>query len=101
MTHSPETVPRGILQCFTHFGYRNGLRIRGSEAGRDYQDLSSESFSRTMSKHFVGESVTCSIISAIEKKLGIKEGAGIKIFRQNYFVSQYRNISKMILSVFH
>ena len=67
LTRSPEKVLTGILQCFTHFGYRNGLRIGGGEAGRDYQNISSESFCRTMSKQFVGESVGVSIISAIEK----------------------------------
>ena len=92
MTHSTEKNPMGIHHCFAHFGYRNGLRISGGEARRDYQHESSKTICR--------ESVSVSMISAIEK-LGMKEGAGITILRRIFFVSQYRNISKRIFSVFH
>ena len=39
----------------------------GSKAGSGYHDTSSKMFCRTVPKNFVGDSVSVSIISALEK----------------------------------
>ena len=67
LSHSTETFRKGILQCFIKFGCRKSLWIRGGEGGREYQDIPSKIFCRTVPKKFVGESFSNSINSGIEK----------------------------------
>ena len=57
-----------------------------------YQDFPSEIFCLTVPKKIVGEPSRVSLISGIEKFYA-SEGY-VTIFRRNFFVSQYRNISK-------
>ena len=69
--HSTETFPRGTLLCCVseNFRQRNSFWIRGG-----YQEFPSKTFCFTVPKNFVGESFSVSLISGIEKMLGIRGG---------------------------
>ena len=71
-----------------NFRKRKSLWIRGGE----YKDFPSKIFCLTVPKHFVEEPFCVSENFWYRKMLGIREGAGITIFRQNGFVLQYRII---------
>ena len=75
-------------------------KISGSEkvmdkrgGGGEYQDLPSKISCLRVPKNFVEELFCVSKNLWYRKMLGIREGAGITIFRQNCFVSQYRKTS--------
>ena len=55
-----------------------------------YHDFPLKNFCLTVPKNFVEEPFCVSENFWYRKMLGIREGAGITIFCQNYFVSQYR-----------
>ena len=58
-----------------------------------YNDFLLQNFCLTVPKNFVEEPFCASESFWYRKMLGIREGAGITIFRQNCLVSQYRIIS--------
>ena len=66
---------------------------------KGYHDFPLENFCLTVPKNFVEEPICVSEIFWYRKILGKREGAGITIFCQNCFVSQYRIISLRNLSV--
>ena len=61
--------------------------------GGGYQDFPSKNFSLIMPKHFVGEPFCVSENFWYRGKLRKEDVAGITIFRQMSFVSQYRIVS--------
>ena len=60
---------------------------------KGYHDFPLKNFCLTVSKKLVQEPLCVSENFWYRKMLGIREGAGFTIFRQNCFVSQYRIIS--------
>ena len=58
-----------------------------------YHDFLLKNFCLTVPKNFVGKPFCVSENFWYRKTLGIREGAGITIFCQNCFVSQYRKTS--------
>ena len=60
---------------------------------KGYHDFPLKNFCLTVPKNFVEEPFCVSEIFWYRKMLGIREGAGITIFCQNCFVSQYRKTS--------
>ena len=60
---------------------------------KGYHDFPLKNFCLTVPKNFVEEPFCVSENFWYRKRLGIGEGAGIKIFCQTYFVSQYRKTS--------
>ena len=58
---------------------------------KGYHDSPLKNFCLTVPENFVGEPFSVSLISGIEKFYA-SEGY-VTIFRRNFFVSQYRNIS--------
>ena len=60
---------------------------------KGYHDFPLKNFCLTVPKNFVEEPFCVSENLWYRKMLGIREGAGITIFRQNCFVSQYRKTS--------
>ena len=69
-------------------------------SAKRYHDFPLENFCLTVPKNFEEEPFCVSENFWYRKTLGIREAAGITIFRQNCFVSQYQNISKRNPSVF-
>ena len=59
--------------------------------GREYHNFLSKIFCLTVPKTFVGEPFSVALISGIEKFYASE--VYVTIFRQKFFVSQYRNIS--------
>ena len=87
--HIAEKFCRWTLLCCVSesFRQRKSLWIRGEG---ECQDFRSKIFCLTVPKKFVEEPFCVSENLWFRKMLGIREGAGITIFRQNCFVSQYR-----------
>ena len=84
------TVPKNAVGEPSGFsGYRKSLDAR---MGGECQDFPSKNSSLTVPKKFVGQAVRVSLISAIETFCA-SEGY-VTIFRGNFFVSHYRNISQ-------
>ena len=93
LSRSTEKLRRGTLLCCVseNFRQRKSLWIKGG--GREgISRFSVKNFCLTVPKNFVEETFCVSKNFWYRKMLGIREGAGITIFRQNYFVSQYRII---------
>ena len=63
LSHSAKNFRRGIFYCCINFGYRKSLDKRG-----EYQDFLSRIFCLTVPKIFVGEPLSVSLISGIEKR---------------------------------
>ena len=68
---------------------------------KGYHDFPLKNFCLTVPEKFVEEPFCVSEKFWFRKMLGIREGTGITIFRQNCFASQYRIISYRNPSVFH
>ena len=75
------------MLCFRKFP----VAKKFSDKRGEYQDSPLKSLCLTMLKIFVGEPFNVSLVSGIEK-FYVSEGH-VTIFRRNFFVSQYRNIS--------
>ena len=93
-SHSTETFRRGTPQCFGKFVVSKHVKYK---RGGGYQDLASKLFCLTQAKSLVGGTLLCFkkfLISKnfMDKKVGEKRS--ITIFRQEFFVSQCRNISQ-------
>ena len=91
LSHSTETFCRRTLLCCVseNFCWRKSLWKRIGE--REYRCIPSETFCLKMPKSFERESFSLSLISGIER-IYASEGY-VAIFRRNFFVLQYRNIS--------
>ncbi len=76
------------MLCFRKFLIAKNFMDK--KAG-EYQDFPSKIFCLTVPKKFVGEPLSVSLISGIEK-IYASEGY-VRIFRPIFFVSQHRNIS--------
>ena len=85
MSHTAEKFRRCILYCCINFGCPKSLDKRGG----GYQDIPSKIFRLTVPKISVQKSFTVALLSGIEK-VWIRGGGSIKIFRQNFSVSQCR-----------
>ena len=77
------------MLCFGKFTVAKKFMDKG---GGKYQDFPWKISSPTGPKNFV-RGPFCFTNFGYRKMVGVREGAGITIFRRNYFVSQYRNIS--------
>ena len=64
LSHSAETFRKGIFQCFSKFGCRKSLWIRG---GGGSIKIFLRFFCLTVPKNSIGESFSLSLISGIEK----------------------------------
>ena len=86
LSHSTEKFRRGDLLCFTKFLVsKNFMDKRGGEGGREYHDFMSKFLSHSTEKFRRGTLVSENFW--YRKMLGLRKGAGIRIFRQNSFVS--------------
>ena len=78
------------MLCFRNFPVAKKFMDEWG-GGRDYHDFPSKIFCLTVPKNSVGEPLSVSLISGIEKFYA-SEGY-VTIFPRNFFVSQYRKIS--------
>ena len=62
LSHSHESIRRGILYCCSNFGYRKCLDKKG-----EYQDFPSKIFCRTVPKTSVAESFIVALNSGTKK----------------------------------
>ena len=87
-SHSAEKFRRGTLLCFRKFLLSKNVR---DKRGGEYQDFPSETICLTVSKVFVREPFSVSLISGIEKFYAYE--GNITIFSRKFVVSQYRKTS--------
>ena len=93
-----EKLSRGTLLCFTKFPVSKTLWKRGGEGGREGVSIFSvEFFLSPVSKNFVGGSFIASFFW-VSKNVRCK-GAGIRRFRQIFFVSVPEKVVGEPLSV--
>ena len=90
LSHTTKTFRRGTVLCCVseNFWMRKIVWIRGKGTN---QEFLRKKICLTVPKNAVGEPFSPSLISGIEK-IYASEGY-VTIFRRNFFVSQYRNIS--------
>ena len=80
--NSTESFCRGTLLCFRGFLVKKNVR---DKAGREYHDFLSKIFAHS-AESFRRGTFLCFRDFWSRKMLGIREGAGITIFRWNCFV---------------
>ena len=85
MSHSAENFRRRTLSCFTNFGYRKSLWIRGGGGGKEYQAFPSKIFCLTVPKNFIVEPFSVSLISGTEKFYASEGYVTIFDFLSNIF----------------
>ena len=88
------TVPKNFVEepvCAVLQKFSGGEKVYGKGGGGDYRNFPSKIFCLKVPKYFVGETFSLSSVSGIEKFYD-SEGY-VTIFRRNFFVYQYRNVS--------
>ena len=81
----PKKLRKGNLLCFAKFLVSENFMDKRGEGGREYHDFMSKILSHSTEK-FRRETLVSENFW-YRKMLGFRKGAGIRIFRQNNFVS--------------
>ena len=87
----PKILRRGTLLCFRNFLVSKKLMDKRGEGRREYHDFPSKNVCLTVPKNFVGETVSVSLISGIERFYASE--IYLTILCRNFFLSQCWKIS--------
>ena len=85
----PKILRRGTLLCFRNFLVSKKLMDKRGEGRREYHDFPSKNVCLTVPKNFVGETVSVSLISGIERFYASE--IYLTILCRNFFVSVLKN----------